>query len=283
MALLTCSCAFPQARTKCVSRSWDRFSFTLLSYVCFPLCVLICVLSYVCTHLCALTCVLSYARSPMCALICVLSYVLSYVCSSYALIYVLSHVCSPLCALICVLSSVLSGVLWYCCVLVPILPTTLFGVSFRDKGVHKTMELVLSWVKHGEAPDFFWLVVSTPLKNMERQLGWWHSQYMLVTSWFSSSDYMIIPNIWMKTNISSWKIKVYPIESHETPPFSYAFPMVFHWIPWHPVTTNQFCFALPGCGAAPYGWRFQPSPRHWQRWGLEGWCPWSRNRLIGGT
>ena len=71
--------------------------------------------------LCALICVLSYVCSPkcLCAHMCVLSYVL--LC---ALIWVLSSVCSSMCSLTCVLSRY--------CVLFPLPPITLFGVSCRD-------------------------------------------------------------------------------------------------------------------------------------------------------
>ena len=43
-----------QARTKCASRSWSRFSSSVLSYVCSPMC----------SHLCALPC----ALTPVCVL-----------------------------------------------------------------------------------------------------------------------------------------------------------------------------------------------------------------------
>ena len=46
----------------------------MLSYVCSPMCALLCVLSnvlsYVCSHLCALTCVLSYVLSSVCSPMC---------------------------------------------------------------------------------------------------------------------------------------------------------------------------------------------------------------------
>ena len=124
----------------CASRSWNRCSSSVLSYVhfyisyvlsyvcsscvfhmcaplvnfiyvnmCFAWCALICVLgcavlSYVCSHMCALTYVLSSVCSPL---------VLSYI---YALICVLSSLCSPLCALIYVLSChVLSYVCSHMC------------------------------------------------------------------------------------------------------------------------------------------------------------------------
>ena len=49
-----------------------------------------------------------------------------------ALICVLSHVCSHMCAFICVIfCALICGLSWYC-VLFPIPPTKLFGVSCQD-------------------------------------------------------------------------------------------------------------------------------------------------------
>ena len=88
-----------QARAKCASRSWDRFSKCVLSCVC-------CVLSYLCSHMCALICLLSNVFSHMCALLCVISYVCFHMCALICVLLLSSHIC----ALICVLSSVLSSV-----------------------------------------------------------------------------------------------------------------------------------------------------------------------------
>ena len=158
----------------------------VLSYVCSPMCfhmcALICVLLYACTHMCAFICVLSYLCSS-CALIYVLSYVcshmraiifvlvlcshmcaltcvLSSVCSDMCVPIVLSYMCSLMCALLCVPSYVCAHcahicVLFCCCVLVPIPPTTLFGVSCRNNLTPFTSKCAS---RHNGAPFFISLI-----------------------------------------------------------------------------------------------------------------------------
>ena len=147
MVFLTCPCGFQLRRlaqrvcslgTSCVcSHMCAPMCSPLCARMCSPVCALICVLlcALLCVLVCAFLCVLSYVCSHTCAPLCsdmwALIYVLSYVCSyvlSYLYSYVTTYVCSPLCSHMCALICVFS---WYC-VLFPLPPNTLFGVSCWD-------------------------------------------------------------------------------------------------------------------------------------------------------
>ena len=108
--LLSMCCSTALARTKCASRSWDRFSSSVLSCVCvLSMCSHICALTYVLSHVCSHMCappVLEFMCSHMCALVHVS--MCSDMCALIGVLCVLSYVCSPLCSHMCALLFVLS-------------------------------------------------------------------------------------------------------------------------------------------------------------------------------